>query len=256
MALTAASIDRLKAQLLTSGLSQKDQPLFQVINQLIDAVRSSLFGVEALNNSSSSGGGGSSTIINNTILSGLGFGISDGEDGLDGIPGVQGPRGLVGPSGGQIYLPDIAEELIESLNFLGNFRLPTSGQDVPFDALNFTASGTMTWGVAVGDQLSYRWIVFNGNIMVLIWDLETTSVTAPLSTDLRLKLPSGYLTAVPCVPGTHIFIDNGGTQTIGYLRVGAAGQNHIQIRKNDSSNWSASVNNTITIGMAILEVKL
>jgi len=115
MALTAASIDRLKAQLLTSGLSQKDQPLFQVINTLIDAVRTSLFGVETLNSNNSGGGSGSSTIINNTILNGLGFGLLDGEDGLEGIPGIQGPRGLVGPSGGQIFLPSSLEEITEQI---------------------------------------------------------------------------------------------------------------------------------------------
>lgn len=32
------AIQRLKAQLLTSGLSQKDQTLFQIINQLIDSL--------------------------------------------------------------------------------------------------------------------------------------------------------------------------------------------------------------------------
>lgn len=32
-------LDRLKANLLTSGLHQKDKPLYQVINQLIDAAK-------------------------------------------------------------------------------------------------------------------------------------------------------------------------------------------------------------------------
>lgn len=57
MAITAAAIDRLKAQLLTSGLSQQNQALFQVINQLIGAVRQSLEGVEAITGSGGGGGG-------------------------------------------------------------------------------------------------------------------------------------------------------------------------------------------------------
>jgi hypothetical protein len=56
MALTAETIDRLKAQLLTSGLSQQNQPLFQVINLLIDAVRQSLSGVVALTSSGGAAG--------------------------------------------------------------------------------------------------------------------------------------------------------------------------------------------------------
>lgn len=39
MPLDNVTIDRLKSQLLTSGLSLKDQPLFQIINQLIDSQR-------------------------------------------------------------------------------------------------------------------------------------------------------------------------------------------------------------------------
>jgi len=34
------NLDRLKSQLLTSGLQVKDPPLFQVINQLIDEAKS------------------------------------------------------------------------------------------------------------------------------------------------------------------------------------------------------------------------
>ena len=287
MPITAASIDRLKGQLLTSGLSQKDQPLFQIINALIEGVRQSLGGVQEL--SGGSGGGGSvlgqSFITKNNdqvalpnsrqILPGSGIGFNDnGEqiiisnsipfsvalDGEDGLPGIQGPiglQGIVGPSGGQIYLPTSEEiEAVEQSQFLGNSSLPTIFQDVPFDALNFTASGTMAWGLTAPDQLTYRWCVFNGNIMALIWDLETTSVTAPLSTDLRLKIPGGYIAAAGSIPGTHLYIDSGGTPDLGYVRINTPGQNFIQIRKRDSSNWTASVNNTTTIGTAFLEVKL
>src|SRR3982751_1086448 len=56
MTLSANSIDRLKSQLLTSNLQQKNQPLFQIINLLIDAVRQSLATGEALTSGSTSGG--------------------------------------------------------------------------------------------------------------------------------------------------------------------------------------------------------
>lgn len=48
MAIPIPQLDRLKSQLLTSGLSQKDQPLFQIINQLIDVLRQST--TEIVNN--------------------------------------------------------------------------------------------------------------------------------------------------------------------------------------------------------------
>jgi hypothetical protein len=88
-------IDRLKSQLLISGLQQKDFALFQVINQLIDRVKQ----LQSLIGSSSSGGsgGGSSIITINTI----GFPGSDGNDGADGdtIIGPPGIDGIIGPTG-------------------------------------------------------------------------------------------------------------------------------------------------------------
>lgn len=56
MALSAETIDRLKAQLLTSGLSQQNQPLYQIINQLIDALRGGLVEIQGINTVISSGG--------------------------------------------------------------------------------------------------------------------------------------------------------------------------------------------------------
>lgn len=107
------SIDRLKSQLLISGLQQKDPVLFQVINQLIGVQNQIL---NSLNSLAPGSPGGSSTIIINN----LGFPGADGIDGIDGdsIPGVSGIDGAIGPSGpmGAITLgpmgldPDSPEE--------------------------------------------------------------------------------------------------------------------------------------------------
>lgn len=48
MADNISGLDRLKSQLLTSGLSREDQPLFQVINQLIDFLRNVQIGVTTI----------------------------------------------------------------------------------------------------------------------------------------------------------------------------------------------------------------
>jgi len=95
-------LDRLKAQLLTSGLQEKNQPLFQVINQLIDTMRQGMneLSTSITNITPSPSGGGSSTIITN----GAGVMATDyseqiGSDGPMGIPGPQGFPGPIGPMG-------------------------------------------------------------------------------------------------------------------------------------------------------------
>lgn len=131
MSLSKETIDRLKAQLLTSGLSQKDQPLFQIINTLIDAVRQAFGEIATVTGSSSGGGGGiagqsfvttnddTGTLPNSfQIMAGNGIQFNrvgnrlivsavipfardgeDGERGPIGPPGPQGIQGLIGLMG-------------------------------------------------------------------------------------------------------------------------------------------------------------
>jgi len=124
MAQIIPQLDRLKSQLLTSGLQDRNQALFQVINQLIDAVRQ---GVNTLNDnittiSSSSGGGGTTTIIGGGNIM-----PRDGEDGEDGltIPGPQGKQGPIGPQG----VPGLDGTDCEcwDMPFIGNVLLSTTG---------------------------------------------------------------------------------------------------------------------------------
>jgi len=125
-------IDRLKAQLLTSGLSQKDNATFQVINQLIDALRGVISGSIS---SGSSGGGGliatapivtwgeAGAILPNSrqLIPGDGIELNnvsppqrrliiesqrrtsiistESERGMRGPQGIQGIQGLQGPIG-------------------------------------------------------------------------------------------------------------------------------------------------------------
>lgn len=143
-------LDRLKAQLLTSDLSRQNQPLFQVINQLIDALRQATGEITIITGSSGGGGGGilSQTFItiNNDqatlpnsrqLIPGAGVFFNDqgqkliisvaipipvdgidGKDGIDGIPGPQGIQGISGPQG----IPGIDGQDAESsaLPFVGN----------------------------------------------------------------------------------------------------------------------------------------
>lgn len=62
MAIRPDKIDRLKSTLLTSGLSQQNQSLFQVINSLIDALK------ELITESNASSGGGGGVVNNFTTV--------------------------------------------------------------------------------------------------------------------------------------------------------------------------------------------
>lgn len=97
MATTSLNTARLRSQLLTSGLQQKDQPLFQVINSLIGAVelliKNGNINAQDVSNLVSSGS--SNQDLGARIPGMMGM---DGEDGIDGMS-IPGPMGLQGPAG-------------------------------------------------------------------------------------------------------------------------------------------------------------
>lgn len=129
--LNAQTVSRLKGQLLTSGLQQKDQPLFQVINQLIDSLGSIGQEVQTFTGGGGGGGGASANADfvthqdnqaslpnSRVIVPGSGVTIHKGPKelligaspipGMEGwdepeisipLPGPQGVRGLTGPMG-------------------------------------------------------------------------------------------------------------------------------------------------------------
>lgn len=103
------SLDRLKSQLLTSGLQQKNQPLYQVINQLIDSLRQAIdFTASEIANLASSIEDSIPVIPPTTTILGS-YVALDGEIGEDGLPGLPGPPGPQGPAGhgaGRIYYLD------------------------------------------------------------------------------------------------------------------------------------------------------
>lgn len=124
------SLDRLKSQLLTSGLQERNQALFQVINQLINFVRQLTTDVTPPSGGGGGGGGGlttptyltanieTGTLPNSkqvipgagiefndspsgrrVISTALPFGLDSGEGGEDGPPGPPGLQGPIGPQG-------------------------------------------------------------------------------------------------------------------------------------------------------------
>lgn len=85
---------RLYTQLQNTQLQNKDQPLFQLINQMIGA----MVAINKLQNASSGGGGGSSSTVISQIIQQLNFGLDSG-DGEQGFPGAQGIDGEDGANG-------------------------------------------------------------------------------------------------------------------------------------------------------------
>ena len=109
------SLDRLQSQLLTSGLQEKNFPLYQVISQLIGFLRQTID--ETAIAISEGGSGGGTTIIQNQIQQLMMLDANDdygliipgpaGIDGIIGKDGTAGPPGMPGDDGepGDYYLP-------------------------------------------------------------------------------------------------------------------------------------------------------
>lgn len=90
-------IDRLKSQLLTTGLQTKDNGLFQIINQLIDTLR------EGINQNTEQIRGVTidyQQAIDAAVANDVGkYILLDGEPGEDGVMGPPGKDGIVGRDG-------------------------------------------------------------------------------------------------------------------------------------------------------------
>jgi hypothetical protein len=118
MAITPA---RLKAVLLNTGLQQKDNPLYQVLNSIID-------NIVDLDNRPIGGSGSSTTTIVNQTLNiaqslALGDDVTDGEDGVPGNPGIQGPQGPVGPGTFNVF-PATIVGVADGIDGLDGIAIP------------------------------------------------------------------------------------------------------------------------------------
>jgi hypothetical protein len=145
MALNPQGFARLKSQLLNTGLSQKDHPLYQVINQLIDNLQDTANELAAATGSSSGGGGLAAASYYTKDIEGAlpnsrqllpGQGIEfqhspngrtvihtalplmidnneESEIGLMGPPGIQGPRGATSSPASAPYWFEESNENIE-----------------------------------------------------------------------------------------------------------------------------------------------
>jgi hypothetical protein len=125
--------------------------------------------------------------------------------------------------------------------------------DVAFNAANFTASGTMAWTVASGDQNTYTYMLI-GNTMFLSFKISTSTVVAPLSTTLRLAIPGGYVVATDYTTSGGLDY-NQGAWLKGCCEV-ASGEAYVRLFTQGfgSANWAASTDLTYLQGQIIFEV--
>lgn len=122
---------------------------------------------------------------------------------------------------------------------------------VPFDAGNYTANGTMTWTVDIGDQVTLAY-TRNGSTMTVAWYLNQTSVGGTLNTQLRIALPDGAIAAQSMA--TTTWFSNAGLLDVGLAQV-EAGATFIQIFRRDLVNWAASTNTTAVRGQLAFETQ-
>jgi hypothetical protein len=120
---------------------------------------------------------------------------------------------------------------------------PTAWTDVAFNAGNFIASGSMTWTLTSGDQITFRWrpAGVSGASIVYEFDLclKTTSVGGTPSNVLGVVLP---FTAAEDLLVPALIQDNGSIE-VGLLTV-AAGTSTANILRPGSANFSAATNTT------------
>src|SRR5690606_40784510 len=62
-----------------------------------------------------------------------------------------------------------------------------SWTDIPFDANDFHAAGSMTWTVAEGDVMTRRYIVLEGNTMVYCLTVVNTSRSEEHTSELQSR---------------------------------------------------------------------
>jgi hypothetical protein len=122
--------------------------------------------------------------------------------------------------------------------------------DEPFDAAKFSASGAMTWTVALVDIYTYRYSLV-GNLMTMwLSQASETTVGGVVSTILFVRIPAGK-TAVK-FSHTMGYATSGGTLVPCYTTTTPTNQ-WINIYRLDGANWTAGLTGVrITVPFEVL----
>lgn len=122
---------------------------------------------------------------------------------------------------------------------------------IPFNAGDFTGSGSMTWTVESGDVVTLRYTLL-GKTVLIDFAIEGTTVGGTPDTSLLVALPAGLVPATSfhsaCV------VSDDGTRTYGLAWVGV-GVPTLIIERGDHGNWSAATNATSAWGQLKFEIE-
>jgi hypothetical protein len=126
--------------------------------------------------------------------------------------------------------------------------------DVAYNSGNFTASGSMTWTVASGDVILYRYKMLSSDTMLLQWRIIQSSVGGTPDTNLMLAIPNSR-TASGDGQSCLCYVKNAASVSVGLVYV-VVTEGAIRIYKDLTavSNYSASTDTTDTLGEIFLKV--
>lgn len=133
----------------------------------------------------------------------------------------------------------------------GSYYDPGAWTAVAHNAANFTASGSMTWTVASGDQTTLAYVK-RGKTLTVAFTIVTSTVGGTASNTLKITIP-GSMVAARQIWNPVYLVDNN-SRTTGVATVSAAGTT-IDIFRTDIANFTLSTDLTSVVGQITFEVQ-
>ena len=194
--------------------------------------------------------------LNNTVAFGGNIGM------LGGAAGDPNDLYLLAKASGEINLridtTDVAQISSTGLALTGSSHtIKERGRTTPlgewtavaFSAGNFTGNGAMTWTVASGDQLTYKYTLV-GKTMTLAFWLTNTTVGGTPDITLQIAVPGGFTASGFTANGCSI-VNNGTAEAGGWC---FANGTVVGVRRFNDAAWTASTDLTTVRGEISFEV--
>lgn len=112
---------------------------------------------------------------------------------------------------------------------------------VSFTAGDFTSNGSMTWTVASGDLLVFRYKII-GKTMQINIRISGSTIGGTPDTTLMIKIPASKTAAIETFGNLFNVSDNGVNANA--IVTAASGQTLLSVSRQDGANWTASTDNT------------
>lgn len=125
---------------------------------------------------------------------------------------------------------------------------------IPFNAGNFTASGSMTWTVAATNVTALKYMLV-GKTCFVLFNLVQTSVGGTMSTGLRLALPSALMAKDTTITSIRVYDNAAWVSGVAIVNSPLTVATILTISREDNANFTASSATTSVQGLAVFEVK-